>query len=313
MDKMNMANDEASINALVSMLNDPNITGAQVPSAAEQAEAMPIAIASPRPVAVIPNAPIPATPAAPENTQRIFFTGRVKSGKDYLAEAAKCKIFGFADPMYALATYFFGVTVNSTQGKDLPGMRSFLQTLGQWGRGINDANYPYTPARAAFIQLIRSLGSMEQPGFCPSVDWKNYGLSSDLWVDSCVKRVSEYLAQSPEARVGLTNCRFINEYKALSSSGFQGWHVMASGPTMQKRWLAAGLSPEALSNSSEQMAARMDANTIKEISARRNGSKLHVIWSDSTPPPSNRFYTVDEFLGVMKSPAIPSHISPDDF
>lgn len=311
MDKSNMGGDDAALAALVGMLNNPDITGAEVPKGVDVSvpkvaapSVAPLVAEANRSTGVIivddaPAAPVPAR--KPENTAKVFFTGGLKVGKDYLAQAANANILGFADPLYALATYFFGVKVSSVEGKELPGCRELLQAIGQCGRGILTPQYPMSLGRAAFVQLMRSLGTQNTPSFCPSVDWKNYGLDENLWVNACIKRVSEHVAENPGDRVAITNCRFINEYKALEAAGFQPWHVMCSGPTRASRLVKAGidLNSPVLKDISEQLAMRLDAQVTQKISQQRNGPMLHVIWNDPTPPPSPRLHTVNSFLQAL--------------
>lgn len=317
MDKSNMGGDDAALAGLVAMLNNPDITGAEVPKGVDvSVPKVGVIGAGPAPslaalvaeqavanrstgVIIVDDAPAAPVPARkPENTAKIFFTGGLKVGKDYLAQAANADIHGFADPLYALATYFFGVKVSSAEGKELPGCRELLQSIGQCGRGVLSPQYPMSLGRAAFAQMMRSLDTQQTPGFCPSVDWKNYGLDENLWVNACVKRVSEHVAENPGDRVAITNCRFINEYRALETAGFQPWHVMCSGPTRASRLIKAGidLNSPVLKDISEQLALRLDEQVTKKISQQRNGPMLHVIWNDPTPPPSPRLHTVNSFL-----------------
>jgi hypothetical protein len=313
MDKSNMGGDDAALAGLVAMLNNPDITGAQVPKGVDVSvpKTHNIVLASDGKSLVAepirqstasmivddaPAAPVPARKQ--ESTAKIFFTGGLKVGKDYLALAANSTILGFADPMYALATYFFGVKVSASEGKELPGCRELLQAIGACGRGIISAQYPMSLGRAAFVQLMRSLGTQNTPSFCPSVDWKNYGLDELLWVNATVNRAAEYAKENPAERLAITNCRFVTEYKALEAAGFQPWHVMCSGPTRASRLVKAGidLNSPALKDVTEQLAARLDAQVTQKISQQRNGPMLHVIWNDPTPPPSPRLHTVNSFL-----------------
>ena len=61
----------------------------------------------------------PALRVAPGG-RKIFFTGRMFAGKDYCAAQAKREIFGFADPLYYLATYFLDVL-------SIPAIRMLLE------------------------------------------------------------------------------------------------------------------------------------------------------------------------------------------
>lgn len=205
-------------------------------------------------------------------------------------------MFGLADPMYGLANHFFNAGV-SAANKDQPGIREFLQKVGQWGRGTVSAQYPLTTERAVFVTMIRSLATARVLGG-DYVAWNSYGENEDIWLDSCVNRTQNV----PNAAV--TNVRFENEFKRFKSEGFQAWHVMCSGPTWTTRLAARGLQPGSpqVSDLSEQFAVGLDNQVTKKVSQQRLGPKLHVVWSDpGTPSPSARFYTVAEFLAEVNS------------
>lgn len=258
---------------------------------------------NPAPKPALPPAvpPFISTPAAPLATsgRKIFFTGRMYAGKDYLATQAQRQVFGLADPMYGLANHFFGVSAGiavSAANKDQPGMREFLQKVGQWGRGTRSAQYPLTTERAVFITMILSL---DAAGILPhDVDWKSFGDNEDIWLDSCVNRIRV------EPNAAVTNVRFENEFKRFKAEGFQHWHVMCSGPTWTARLGVRGLQPGSpeVNDVSEQLAISLDTQVTKKVSQQRVGPKLHVVWSDAAvPAPSARFYTVAEFLQEVNS------------
>lgn len=253
--------------------------------------------------AVVPPAPAPkvfvesgwkAAPAESSKPCKLFFTGRLCSGKDYLAKAAGCKVLGFADPLYAVASYYFDVEVTSEKNKDLPGMRAFLQTVGQWGRGTVSEKYPLTPARALFVKRVRSDGACGLFGNAP-VEWESYGKNEDIWLDSLIARV----AALPAARIAVTNCRFQNEFERLQKENYDHWHCMCNPKTWAARLAKQNLTPEspAVKDLSEQLAAKLDASVIRQCSAQKSGPKLKVIWSDEAmPAPSSRLHSVADFL-----------------
>jgi len=223
----------------------------------------------------------------------IFFTGRLGIGKDHCATAAGYNIVGFADPMYQLANHFFGTSVSATEGKDAPGMRTFLQTIGQWGRGDVNAEYPYTPLRAVFITMIRSLAAAS--ALPDSKAWEKFGYQ-DFWVDRLIAKT----AAAP-GRLAVTNCRFENEFTRLKNSNFQHWHIIANPNTWTARLAAKKLTPQSpeCNNTSEALAKKLDANVVKLLSTERNGPKLRVIWNDpAVKCPSPRLHTIEEFLAL---------------
>lgn len=221
-------------------------------------------------------------PVAPEKLiafeSRVFTTGRLNAGKDTFLTALGRNIHGFADPLYAIQKAFFG-----TDNKKLPGARTFLQQVGQWGRGTITDKYPLTAERAVFTTLIRAMGSQLGLG----VDWEAFGKTDALWVDALLARVSGI------DNIGVSNVRFKNEREALTAAGFTHYHVMASPQTLARRWSAAGILPNspALTDISEQMAISLDKAALD--AGRKPGGKLRVVWSDNhVPSPSPRFITL---------------------
>lgn len=312
MPKSKLSNAEnAALNALVANLNDPRITGAQVPPGVEtrvplvnpggatvMADPMPEA-PSQEPISTPASAP--ATP--PERDySRIFFTGRTLSGKDFVAKHAGCQIYGFAEPLYALQELFF-------PGSKKDDARSFLQRAGQYGRGTVGPEYPLTPERAAFVETIRRLA---KEGVLPDyVDWASYGSNENIWLEAALKRVSE----APPGRVAITNCRFTNELRRLISDGWVHMHVMASPTTWAERVRAVGSKPEdpKFSDISEKLAQHFDGLAIKEISQRRDGAKLNVIFNDDKrASPSPRFWNLSEWVTHIGGVIVEEPV-PDDF
>jgi hypothetical protein len=322
MDKANLGNDVASINALVGFLNGPALTSAAegasagetnpavalastTPDASEQAaqaNANPL-IHQKTPVAVMPVNDNPAV-VAPMRFDKIFLTGRLCAGKDYLASKIGAEVEGFSRPLYALAEFFFGVRVTADSNKDIPGMRAFLQAVGQWGRGTVSAAYPLTPARAIFITAIRSLAAAGQFDKSLGVDWDSFGRSDNIWLDAALLRVS----MSNAARHAITGCRYSNEFKRLTEEGWINWHVMTTPNEWHARLAKRNIKPDApvLKDISEQLAANLDNQVIAEISKRKIGPKLRVVWSSATPPPSSRLWTVAEFLRAANVPYAPA-------
>lgn len=322
LDMQAMGGDVASLNSLLKLMNDPRITGAEVPKGADV-----LAVASDKTGATLIKDSIPASgvpesshrrsvaipplaspaPVAPKprpvNLSKIFYTGLIGVGKDYIAEQTGAAIFGFADPIYHLAEYFFGITVNSKTGKDIPGVRAFLQMAGQWGRAEVTEQYPLTPARACFISMIRSLGEAGRFDAKYAIDWSQFGRDTHLWVNGVNKRVTAYLDANPEARVAATNVRFQLEYKTLTDLGWTHFHVMCSADTRAKR-----VKVTSDKDTSEALAAHLNNDVTRKISAQPNGAKLRVIWNDSASPPSPRLYTVPQYLQELAIMSVPDAV-----
>lgn len=239
----------------------------------------------------------------------LLLSGRLATGKDYVAEKAGARVFGFADPLYAVASYFFGVEVTATQNKDLPGMRAFLQYLGQWGRGEVNEKYPYTPARAVFVQMVRSLGVHSgSHKFSSSVEWASFGIDKDIWIKACEYRITSFRRDEPNSRVAITNARFENELRHFrDASNFDHFHVMCSPETWAERLAKKNLKPESkeLQDVSEQLAIHLDRDVVNKIRTQKVGNKLKVIWNDHRPCPSARLYTLNEFLQATAISELP--------
>lgn len=302
MDKSQMGQEVGALNALLGMLNDPNITGAEVPAeekmkAKAKRKTLMERLAESKQTQVDPVVPAAATPQHGfKRYPKIFLTGRLKAGKDYVANAGGYTIYGFSDPLNYLATHFTGIPVTANQNKDLPGMRAFLQTVGQWGRNIINEQYPITAARVLFVTMIRSLHAAKIiDGY--GVNWANFGADENLWLDALLNRYAE----NPSAQAAVTNVRFENEFKRLQSEGWQHWHIITSPSCWARRLAAHKMTVDApqLKDTSEKLAATLDAQVTKQISAARNGPKLRCIWNDpDSPPPSPRLHTLQEFLAA---------------
>lgn len=309
LDQSQMGRDVAALNNLVGVLNDPRITGAEVPPG-EDLRAHSVPVAAPNAfvdpaVLASPAQPPPPAPAVLRDIDKVFYTGRMGVGKDYVAALTGSTIFGLADPIYYLVNHFTGLKVSSISGKDIPGVRSTLQILGQWGRGDVDAEYPVSPARITFVRMVQSLGNSIDPDNSQLVDWKQFGIDKDLWLNSLVARVNAFFAENPGKRVAVTNVRFENEYKFLSAAGWKHYHVMCSPATWARRLAKQKLSPDApqLKDKSELLANAMDADVVRRLSKQPSGSVLRVIWNDPDAKiPSSRLLTTAQFLAEVAAP-----------
>lgn len=300
LDKSMLGTDVQALNQLVSFLNNPAVTGAVVEKEiATSSPALAEALAPDKVVAPpAQSAPLEQQISPTPLGRKIFLTGRLCSGKDYIAGKIGADIFGFADPIYSLAAYLLNVKVNANEGKDAPGVRKFLQTVGQWGRNEVTEQYPHTVERAMFCMMVRSLAN--QNCLSAGVEWGMFGLSSDLWIDGLLKRV-DVLPMDSSRIIAVTNCRFPNEYKRLSEAGYQHWHIICSPSTWLARLAERKLDAKSavLSDTSEQLASNLNADLTRKLSAAKHGPKMRVIWNDEKLPcPSNRIYTFAEFTSL---------------
>lgn len=305
LDKSNMGADVSALTSLLSFLNNPAISGAELP------KDKPLGATLPTDPAITPPALTPVKLNAPRaiTANRFAFTGRLKVGKDYVANAMGARIVGFAEPLYFLQEYFFG-----NKNKDLHGARAFLQTVGQWGWGAINDKYPLTPARACFVTMIRSLA---QSGEFPpelQVEWSNFGKVKTIWVDAGLRRAETILQAEPGAKMAIVNARFEHEFGPLRSARFEHYHVMCSPKTWAARLAKDGLSDTSpvVKDESERLAAALDADVIRKISAQKTGPMLRAIWNDeNTPPPSPRLHTLNSFLRAVEISSIPDNYAAE--
>jgi hypothetical protein len=226
-------------------------------------------------------APLIAKPVAALAPKRqlpsnIFLTGRMKVGKDFILQTLGYVIHGFADPLYKIQSYFF-----LGADKQTPGARTFLQKVGQWGRGIKNDSYPISTERAVFETLMRAAG----PLIDTSVRWEAFGRSDLIWVNALLHRIATKGIEEKTEKVegvGVSNVRFENEMKTLAEAGMKHFHVMCSPETWSKRLRESGLTPQspAVSDLSEKLAVFMDDDALKHARLKPNGGKLAVNWND---------------------------------
>jgi hypothetical protein len=253
------------------------------------------------------------TENAPQlNGKKYCFTGKLRVGKDYVAEACGGEILGFADPFYRIVETLHGKQGNKDE---VPGLRELYQKIGQWGRGVVKESYPLTPERAIFTAFIRAHGHQltNHP-----VQWETYGTNPDIWVHSLLalsqRLAGEHIQNSMDFDEGgkaigeavdpaqfpvqfVTNVRFENEHKILRQSGFDHFHVLCSDSTYNERLRDANIAPDSprLRDYSEQFARQFDAAVASTLRTHETGKKLKVIWNDSRQIPSPRLFTVEEF------------------
>ncbi len=244
------------------------------------------------------------------NTHTLYaFSGKMHSGKDFVAKTAGLGIIGFADPIYEIVKYYTG-----TADKSVPGIRKMMQYVGQVGWGCVSETYPFTPERATLTEQIRINGGMMSEDF-QFVNWEQYGRRQDFWVNillqrlglrpvpTFVKRVPEFGQEGeilltrtsqinnalvPE-NVAVTNVRFDHELEPLAGAGFQHYHVMCSEETRQRRMREAGyvVKAEEQNDTSEALAKRLDTEMPEEW----------VIWNDDAPvPPGKGYLIMADFL-----------------
>ena len=279
--------ETAALGAALRLINTPEFSNDEGDGHFAPPDPIPGTPSAPAPMRVKGPPPVPAAPVPPplppaELTfpARIYTTGRMMAGKDYILTQLGYEIFGLADPLYKLQEFFFPGT-----DKSAPGARALLQTIGQWGRGQVDTKYPLTTERATFCAVIRALGARMALG--DDVAWDTFGQNENIWLDCLATRTKELTS----GRLAVSNVRFQNEASFLNAAGWQSFHVMCSQQTWAKRLKTKGLTPQSavVSDFSEQYAIAMDAAVRKIFTSTPRGPRLRAIWNDEDVPcPSPR-------------------------
>ena len=197
---------------------------------------------------------------------RIALTGRLRSGKNHVAQTLGLPEFGFADPIKAYVDPYCPV------GTDKNFRRRAYQEFGQWGRGNTGA--PMTAERMVGVQLARLHGA-DRTQMGHHATWQLFGADKDFWVDLLLDRVHDHDA------VAVCDARFPNELTKLQAARFVHVHVMCSRETRMER-AGDSFDPKADEHISEAMARDLDYR------AQRPGStddEMIVVWNDHRLPP----------------------------
>lgn len=226
-----------------------------------------------------------------QSKRKIGLIGLMGAGKDYTAERAGYRKLGFADPIYALAKYYFG-----TDYKKIPGMRQWMQEVGQWGWGKIDSDCPVSAVRSATIESVRRVGPLLE-GF-EGVAWREFGLRRDFWVESLLERYKSYDSE----KVAVVNVRFLHELEPLGKKGFTFYVVVSTDEERYER-LQRTFDKRLDCDTSEQMAKEI----LGDLELGR--MKMNVIWNSRYSFTESKYYrediqakvqTVDSFVEETK-------------
>jgi hypothetical protein len=223
-----------------------------------------------------------------QNARLYAFSGLMFAGKDFCAKYARLTVYGFADPIYELCEHF-----NGTRDKSVPGIRRWMQFCGQVGWGCIDTDYPHSPERAVFCELVRRFGQEMTKNF-KWVDWSEFGRRQDFWVNILLTKLGlknnqPPLIDSPGYNVAITNARFFHELEPIKEAGFRHLHVRCSEETRRERMEKAGYTwkQQDAVDKSEQMAVKFNSDMPDE----------RVIWNDHRPVPEGKeFLTLDSWV-----------------
>jgi hypothetical protein len=207
---------------------------------------------------------------------RLALSGKFCVGKDFVANACGFRVLSIAKPMYNICSYFFG-SCDKTRADH----REFLQTIGRWGWGYSDAGeYPVTPERAVFCDMMRRHGREISGLWNVDIDWSLFGLRKDFWIQILLKTFNN------ENMIAVTNVRYEHEVTPLVKAGFSRYLVCASEETRARR--NGGLIPKTVaSDLSERFADHLE----KEYPDDK------IIWNDDAPMPTgHRYLLLQEFV-----------------
>lgn len=295
------AEEAMMMRGLCGLLNDPALTGAEVPQEVKEPIAVPPAAPPlalpklPHDVVVVDDVPKtapagiakiaePVTPAVATDVLALFFTGGGKAGKSYLASQLGAVVVEFIDPVIGMAKRMFGPDV------EIGELRGFLRTMTCWGEGVLTPEVPLTAERGCLVELIRTNAARWDDLF--GVTSKLFG-TPDFWTRCLLARVSKLRRSHPKSLVAVTSVPTEGRYIALKKAGFRPYHVLCNNLTRSSRGGNSTVSP--LVNS-------IDRDITKNLSTSPQGPKLWAVWCDEKyPSPSKRLLSVGEFLTSIRS------------
>lgn len=211
-------------------------------------------------------------------------SGRMCSGKDYVALAAGYRCISIAEPLYRLASFYL-----NTSDKKIPEVRAFMQALGAWGRGEDGPPSCSGRTREQVSREVRDKGA-EMTGLS-EVKWAEYGTTKTFWLSSAA-RVAETLAEKGD-NVAITNARFPEELDELKRRGFRHVHVMCTEASRLNR-AGREYNPAIDEDTSERMAIDLNERVYNGGAGALPGSA--VVWSDYEPAPHPGLISVQSFV-----------------
>lgn len=194
---------------------------------------------------------------------KIFFTGINASGRSYLAEKIGAKVIEFND-----------VLASAWQGP-APSAAEYARLVA-WADGIYNDSYPNTLERNSFLR---------------SVHVEGFGIPGYLG-----RALLSLASQQPADVIllAVTNVSTPEQYKTLKDAGWLHFHVCASQTTMSGRCRVP--------DPCDGMGTSLNQQAAGRIQKESKGDKLPVVWSDPVvAPPSERFYSAEEFAAHIKS------------
>lgn len=211
-------------------------------------------------------------------------SGRMCSGKDYVAIKAGYECVSIAEPLYRLASFYLG-----TKDKKIPEVRAFMQALGAWGRGEEGPEAAGGLSRDKVFSDVRNSGA-KMTGL-NAVDWENFGTKKTFWLNSAAD-VAEKLA-GEGVKVAITNARFPEELTELKQRGFRHIHIMCAEMARLNR-AGREYNPSIDEDATEQMAIGLN-----EMVQAKGGKAVEggvVVWNDQEPIPHKDLISTQSFV-----------------
>lgn len=204
--------------------------------------------------------------------RRVIFTGKMRSGKDYISEKLGLTVLPLAEPLYEICASMLGRC-----DKGIPSHRLFLQMLGSWGRGEEKPEDPTLPSKAEVIERIttRPETLVSEKHIKLPVNWNAFGVPT-FWMDIAILKTQAFIKANPETRISVPNGRFKNEVEAFQRLGFLHLHIKCSEEERLKR-LGPNHHPEHDKDVTEEYAEFLDHTLLGPT----------VIWNDHRPVPPN--------------------------
>lgn len=226
---------------------------------------------------------------------KLVLTGRMRAGKDTLCNKLNYKNISLAEPMYKIAEDVF-----QTRDKNVPGMREFLQNIGQWGWGHVDEDYPVTPERAILTYFIRQHGADLLRGSYLGTDFTQYGKDVLFWTKMGNQRAMNIMNSAGKSMVCISNARFEHEIKYLTKQGFQHYHIVCDDVSRDKRMEKSSLGRE--NDKSEQFSILLD----------REFDRSKCVWMDQEFDKPEGMLSFDEMKELVFAPDVVEEIAPEE-
>lgn len=256
---------------------------------------------------------------------QIYLTGRIRSGKDFVADATGIPKTGMSVAIRMIVRHFHGAYGDTSD----PGYRTVLQQIGQWGWGLVDAQYPITVDRLLFAEKIRRSGRNIYG--MNHVPFSRFGLDKDFWVQAMLALPPAHRPNPKDIGTGVivTGVRHYHEVPRLREKGYVHYHVMCSEETRRKRLESLG-EPWDYHTQADKDWSQADESERQNIALSRliMGDHLlsfqhpehplppddRVVWSDDKEPiPEGReFLTIEAFVNKLKEEPKDEHERDSD-